>query len=82
MVGTAFRTKYIGDNLVYRWEFFLIFLVDLTDDFHRLGSYAGAVLGIPLSGILTEYLNWQVAFYFYGKIVLLFVMQNDDELNE
>ena len=32
-----------------------------------VGSYAGAVLGIPLSGILTEYLNWQVAFYFYGK---------------
>ena len=32
-----------------------------------LGSYAGAVLGIPLSGILTEYLNWQVAFYFYGN---------------
>lgn len=31
------------------------------------GSYAGAVLGIPLSGILTEYLNWQIAFYFYGK---------------
>lgn len=34
----------------------------------KTGSYAGAVLGIPLSGILTEYLNWQVAFYFYGKI--------------
>lgn len=31
------------------------------------GSYAGAVLGIPLSGILTEYLNWQIAFYFYGN---------------
>jgi ACS family sodium-dependent inorganic phosphate cotransporter-like MFS transporter 6/7/8 len=37
-----------------------------------LGSYAGAVLGIPLSGILTEYLNWQVAFYFYGKIYYKF----------
>ncbi|CAF0897843.1 unnamed protein product [Adineta steineri] len=35
------------------------------------GSYAGAVLGIPLSGILTEYLNWQVAFYFYGVIGII-----------
>ncbi|CAF0800069.1 unnamed protein product [Adineta steineri] len=35
------------------------------------GSYAGAVLGIPLSGILTEYLNWQVAFYFYGVIGMI-----------
>ncbi|CAF1395391.1 unnamed protein product [Adineta ricciae] len=35
------------------------------------GSYAGAVLGIPLSGILTEYFNWQVAFYFYGIIGIL-----------
>jgi ACS family sodium-dependent inorganic phosphate cotransporter-like MFS transporter 6/7/8 len=34
-----------------------------------LGSYAGAVLGIPLSGMLTEYINWQVAFYFYGKVI-------------
>jgi len=35
------------------------------------GSYAGAVLGIPLSGILTEYLNWQVAFYFYGVVGII-----------
>ncbi|CAF3395944.1 unnamed protein product [Rotaria socialis] len=35
------------------------------------GSYAGAVLGIPLSGILTEYFNWQVAFYFYGIIGII-----------
>ncbi|CAF4376319.1 unnamed protein product, partial [Rotaria sp. Silwood2] len=34
-------------------------------------SYAGAVLGIPLSGILTEYLNWQVAFYFYGLVGII-----------
>jgi ACS family sodium-dependent inorganic phosphate cotransporter-like MFS transporter 6/7/8 len=35
------------------------------------GSYAGAVLGIPLSGILTEYFNWQIAFYFYGIIGMI-----------
>ncbi|CAF4605514.1 unnamed protein product, partial [Didymodactylos carnosus] len=34
-------------------------------------SYAGAVLGIPLSGILTENLNWQVAFYFYGAVGMI-----------
>ncbi|CAF3674092.1 unnamed protein product [Rotaria sp. Silwood1] len=35
------------------------------------GSYAGAVLGIPLSGILTEYFNWQIAFYFYGLVGII-----------
>ncbi|CAF1005875.1 unnamed protein product [Rotaria sordida] len=35
------------------------------------GSYAGAVLGIPLSGILTEYFNWQIAFYFYGVVGII-----------
>ncbi|KAI8783498.1 vesicular glutamate transporter 2, partial [Biomphalaria glabrata] len=31
------------------------------------GSYAGAVLGMPLSGILTRYLGWQSGFYVFGK---------------
>ena len=31
------------------------------------GSYAGAVVGMPLSGILTEYMGWQCCFYVYGK---------------
>lgn len=30
------------------------------------GSYAGAVLGMPLSGIFTEYVGWESCFYFYG----------------
>jgi len=32
------------------------------------GSYAGAVLGLPLSGIMTENIGWESSFYFYGKI--------------
>lgn len=32
------------------------------------GSYAGAVVGMPLSGVLTDYLGWQSCFYFYGAI--------------
>ncbi|ELU12188.1 hypothetical protein CAPTEDRAFT_177109 [Capitella teleta] len=35
------------------------------------GSYAGAVLGMPLSGILTGYLGWQACFYFYGVLGML-----------
>jgi len=31
------------------------------------GSYAGAVLGMPLSGILTDYWGWEACFYVYGK---------------
>ncbi|XP_023227716.1 vesicular glutamate transporter 1-like [Centruroides sculpturatus] len=30
------------------------------------GSYAGAVVGMPLCGMLTDYVGWQACFYFYG----------------
>ncbi|XP_074604062.1 uncharacterized protein LOC141857462 [Brevipalpus obovatus] len=30
------------------------------------GSYAGAVLGLPISGFLTEKISWKACFYFYG----------------
>ncbi|KAG8222816.1 hypothetical protein J437_LFUL005022 [Ladona fulva] len=30
------------------------------------GSYAGAVVSMPLSGILTSLIGWQAPFYFYG----------------
>ena len=35
------------------------------------GSYAGAVLGMPLSGILTDYMGWESCFYFYGQLAEL-----------
>lgn len=31
------------------------------------GSYAGAVLGMPLSGILTKNFGWQSGFYVFGN---------------
>ncbi|CAG5118602.1 unnamed protein product, partial [Candidula unifasciata] len=31
-------------------------------------SYAGAVLGMPLSGILTRYIGWQSGFYCFGLL--------------
>lgn len=35
------------------------------------GSYAGVVLGMPLSGILTGWISWQAPFYFYGVAGLI-----------
>ena len=35
------------------------------------GSYAGAVLGLPLSGIMTENISWESSFYFYGAVGLV-----------
>ncbi|KRZ05455.1 Vesicular glutamate transporter 3 [Trichinella zimbabwensis] len=29
------------------------------------GSYAGAVVGLPLSAMMTSYVSWSAAFYFY-----------------
>ncbi|XP_054153828.1 vesicular glutamate transporter 1-like [Oppia nitens] len=34
------------------------------------GSYAGAVVGLPMSGLLTEWLGWETCFYFYGFLGL------------
>ncbi|CAG4990074.1 unnamed protein product [Parnassius apollo] len=30
------------------------------------GTYAGIVIGMPLSGLLSDYISWQTPFYFYG----------------
>lgn len=35
------------------------------------GSYAGAVLGLPLSGIMTERIGWESSFYFYGAVGII-----------
>lgn len=40
-----------------------------------LGSYAGAVLGMPLSGIMTDFLGWEACFYFYGRNRILSVIE-------
>jgi ACS family sodium-dependent inorganic phosphate cotransporter-like MFS transporter 6/7/8 len=35
------------------------------------GSYAGIVIGMPMSGILTSWISWKAAFYFYGIMGLI-----------
>ncbi|XP_055947637.1 vesicular glutamate transporter 1-like isoform X2 [Argiope bruennichi] len=35
------------------------------------GSYAGAVVGMPLSGMLTDYISWQACFYIYGAFGMI-----------
>ncbi len=40
------------------------------------GSYAGAVVGMPLSGWLTDGISWQAPFYFYGKIGSISLLKN------
>ncbi|KAL0267539.1 UNVERIFIED_CONTAM: hypothetical protein PYX00_009784 [Menopon gallinae] len=38
------------------------------------GSYAGVVLGMPLSGLLTGGIGWQAPFYFYGVVGLIWYL--------
>lgn len=35
------------------------------------GSYAGAVIAMPLAGILVQYSGWSSVFYVYGKIAVI-----------
>lgn len=32
-----------------------------------VGSYAGAVVAMPLAGVLVQYTGWSSVFYVYGK---------------
>lgn len=39
-----------------------------TDDLiSAQGSYAGAVIAMPLAGILVQYSGWSSVFYVYGR---------------
>ncbi|XP_046664364.1 vesicular glutamate transporter 1 [Homalodisca vitripennis] len=38
------------------------------------GSYAGVVVGMPLSGMLIASFSWQAPFYFYGVVGLLWYL--------
>lgn len=35
------------------------------------GSYAGIVIGMPISGMLTGWISWKAAFYFYGVMGMI-----------
>ena len=39
------------------------------------GSYAGAVIAMPLAGILVQYSGWSSVFYVYGKRLLTFRLE-------
>lgn len=32
------------------------------------GSYAGAVVAMPLAGVLVQYIGWSSVFYIYGEL--------------
>lgn len=44
----------------------LIFSPLLTHMSCFVGSYAGAVIAMPLAGILVQYTGWSSVFYVYG----------------
>lgn len=35
--------------------------------FWLTGSYAGAVIAMPLAGVLVQYVGWPSVFYIYGE---------------
>lgn len=36
--------------------------------FCSTGSYAGAVVAMPLAGVLVQYIGWSSVFYIYGEL--------------
>jgi hypothetical protein len=55
---------FMYELVIQFWHFNLIYLPIYLP---FPGSYAGAVLGMSLSGALTQWLGWQACFYFYGE---------------
>lgn len=39
----------------------------LSPESSTLGSYAGAVVAMPLAGVLVQYSGWSSVFYVYGE---------------
>lgn len=42
-------------------------LLSISPSFLVLGSYAGAVIAMPLAGVLVQYIGWASVFYIYGE---------------
>lgn len=42
-------------------------LLNFPPSFLVLGSYAGAVIAMPLAGVLVQYIGWASVFYIYGE---------------
>jgi ACS family sodium-dependent inorganic phosphate cotransporter-like MFS transporter 6/7/8 len=38
------------------------------------GSYAGAVVAMPLAGVLVQYIGWASVFYIYGMFGIIWYM--------
>ncbi len=58
------------DNLFQRCPLAIpLFFVQFKLLSSSVGSYAGAVIAMPLAGILVQYTGWSSVFYVYGKRV-------------
>lgn len=53
------NSRWVGGACVAVVKFPLCFLF--------LGSYAGAVIAMPLAGVLVQYIGWASVFYIYGE---------------
>lgn len=55
-------------RLINALPFNLTFLIKPVCVFWLTGSYAGAVIAMPLAGILVQYVGWPSVFYIYGEL--------------
>lgn len=62
-VNTFFYMWIIGSRTVFVWNTSFKGLVPCSSS----GSYAGAVIAMPLAGILVQYSGWSSVFYVYGE---------------
>lgn len=60
------RSELMCCMLIY-WSRSLSFQALTPSSFCLSGSYAGAVIAMPLAGILVQYSGWSSVFYVYGK---------------
>lgn len=64
-------TSFCGKSLsIFAFLLFVPWKYFESDFFHLsscfVGSYAGAVIAMPLAGILVQYTGWSSVFYVYG----------------
>ncbi|ELK10342.1 Vesicular glutamate transporter 3 [Pteropus alecto] len=52
----------------------VLIILSRLDKHPHIGSYAGAVIAMPLAGVLVQYIGWASVFYIYGMFGIIWYM--------
>ncbi|XP_011792308.1 PREDICTED: vesicular glutamate transporter 3 [Colobus angolensis palliatus] len=73
-VGDTFLTVPINNRTTTAHAAAINTVVNVLREGAHEGSYAGAVVAMPLAGVLVQYIGWSSVFYIYGMFGIIWYM--------